>query len=655
MNPIYKLFFLTKEIGIPQLTEYALYKLAERTGIVERNTPSLGLPIENEKLFDLKSVPFPVFKIKKNNLTGFNIDTKSIVTHADSITKGNFHPFSGEPQPFAFTQTLKPLEHWTRYGDLVDGKDIKWIWEPARFAWSFILARAYLITGDEQYPKTFWDKFAEFEQFNPVNLGPNWLSAQEVAIRIITWVNVYQIFKTSKHTTEINSKKLAISVWHHAARIPPTLAYARSQKNNHQLSEALGLIVAGSIFSNGSQKAKKWLELGINEFNSGLLNQIEPDGTYSQHSANYHRLMLQISLIYYGYTKSLHVEIPTKVIERLAAATRWMIAQLDPVSGRLPNLGHNDGTLLLPMGTSEFRDYRPTAQAASRAFLGAACLPPGPWDELSVWLGLDLDDSQVSGHSVTSPAVHKIGTKNCWATLRGVKYHGRPAHADQLHLDLWWNGTNITQDAGTFSYNEAPPWDNSLSSTLVHNTIMVDEQDQMVRAGKFLWLEQALALWLPVPKTNTLCASHNGYRRKGISHQRTVDFISEQEILVTDLLEMKHSNENHQVVLHWLLPDWSWKLNGQTILLEHKKHWVGLSILAIDVKNGYTIIPTDFSVIRAGSTLLGSRTNPILGWVSHTYGVKEPALSFLANYSTTTSIQLTTCWKLTTSAPATEE
>ena len=33
---------------------------------------------------------------------------------------------------------------------------------------------------------------------------------------------------------------------------------------------------------------------------------------------------------------------------------------------------------------------------------------------------------------------------------------------DQLHLDLWWRGLNIAQDAGTYLYNADPPWDNPL-------------------------------------------------------------------------------------------------------------------------------------------------------------------------------------------------
>jgi hypothetical protein len=46
---------------------------------------------------------------------------------------------------------------------------------------------------------------------------------------------------------------------------------------------------------------------------------------------------------------------------------------------------------------------------------------------------------------------------------------------------------------GTFRYTAPAPWDNSLARTLVHNTIELNHQDQMKRAGRFLWLDWAQA------------------------------------------------------------------------------------------------------------------------------------------------------------------
>lgn len=645
---------MTKELGIANVMEFASFQLSKRLGIIERMTPPFPrAESESGENWGIKDFSNPSLTQKKDAQIG--ADPAKILEYADQITSGSYRPFGGDLAPLDFAVAREPLQHWTRYGDHVEGRDIKWIWEPARFSWAFDLARAYLLSGNELYPKTFWDKFMEFQEQNPPNKGPNWTSAQEVALRIINWSAVFQVFQKSRYSSPANTEKLARAIWQHASRIPATLSYSRAQRNNHLLSESLGLIVAGSLFRDRSPIAKKWLQVGFREFNAALLDQIQGDGTYCQHSTNYHRLMLQLSLLYCGYAKLNHTPIPPEVQERLAAATLWMTAQLDRSSGRLPNLGHNDGSLLLPMGCDDFLDYRPTVQAASRAFLGTPHLPPGPWDELSLWLGLEATPKEKTRDDSPSPAVHRIGSDSCWATLRGASFHGRPAHADQLHLELWWDGINLVRDAGSFSYNDPPPWENSLASTSAHNTLTVRGQDQMIRAGKFLWLDQATARWKVPQDPKAISASHNGYRRMGITHERTVENPNPCEFRVTDKLEMRPSRAEHLVTLHWLLPDWSWTLEQGTLLLQDQNHEVRLSTSCSLQADSQVVLRPSLSLLRAGESLHGSSMNPILGWFSPTYGVKVPALSYLLQFQTRASILIQSSWKLTRTIPLMEK
>jgi hypothetical protein len=637
-----------KEIGFARILEYAIYQVQLKSEWIEKRTPPFGIPSEQIPKIDTSAfLSFPILSIEK---IVAQIDFKTdIFRKADDIVNGYYHPFGGELQPLKFIQPQGALKHWTKYSDLVEGLDIKDLWEPARFSWALDLARAYLLIGDERYVETFWNRFEEFVRLNPINLGPTWVSAQECGIRIIMWTLVLPIIKNSKHSSEKRLTELKNAIWQHAARIPPTLLYARSQNNNHLLSESLGLIIAGSVFSKKSQAVRKWLRLGVSEFNSAIIHQIEPDGTYSQHSANYHRLMLQLSLLYFAYAKYSGVTIPKIVFSQLASAAQWLTAQVDSKSGRLPNLGHNDGSFLLPMGCKDFSDFRPTAQAASIAFLGKPCLPAGSWNELSTWLGFESYDTTNKIDPPHSSAVHKVSTRNSWATLRGVYFRGRPAHADQLHVDLWWDGFNIAQDAGTYSYNANPPWNNSLSSTLVHNTIYVDEEDQMIRAGKFLWLQRAQATWHPSSNQDRLTASHDGYLKKGILLTRSIEFPAENVFDVHDHIDIEPVEMDHLITIHWLLPDWSYKKLGKTLLLEDKNHRIELFIFGIFTKTQNTILPVDISLIRAGVSLSGNRTSPVLGWASPTYGLLKPALSYSLTFQSNSSIQIRSKWKFLSS------
>ncbi|MRR32281.1 hypothetical protein EG834_18575, partial [bacterium] len=120
-----------------------------------------------------------------------------------------------------------------------------------------------------------------------------------------------------------------------------------------------------------------------------------------------------------------------------------------------------------------------------------------------------------------SPVVHRVGDRECWGTLRAVTFHARPAHADQLNVDLWWHGRNIAQDAGTYLYNAPPPWDNTLGKTYVHNTLTVNGMDQMERAGKFLWLDRLNAAVLTHMESNSSSAQMLMHTRPPLHHRRT--------------------------------------------------------------------------------------------------------------------------------------
>lgn len=649
LNKIQKLWYSCKEIGIPQMADYAVFLLQKKSGNLARKTPLGGFAIDfDPKEIEIK-IPFDPFNSKLLEL--IEKDRDRVLQTAEDLLSGWYHPFGGEKAPLTFDTSMESPQHWSAVGDQVNGRDIKWLWEPARFSWAFDLAKAWMITKDDRYVTFFWQQFTEFIGQNPVNSAPNFTSAQECAMRMIAWLMTYQIFKESPATSAEHTAQLTAALWQQAARIRSTLGYARSQNNNHLLSEALGLVIAGSLFAGKSHLASGWLHTGFKEFNRAILLQVESDGTYSQHSANYHRLMLQLALVYYGYAKQIGLDIPHEVTERLAAATRWLAAQLDEISGRLPNLGHNDGSLLLPMGTDKFRDYRPTLQAAGLAFLGQPCLPPGQWDELALWLGLPVTDKVLEIQSITSPAIHDISSSNKRASLRGVTFHGRPAHADQLHLDVWWGGFNIAQDAGTFAYNDAPPWQNPFSSTLMHNTLSIDDQDQMVKASKFLWLRQAQAKWHPAPSKDILMASHDGYRRAGVIPTRIVTFVDSQQMEVVDQVHFIRKTDARLINLQWLLIDWQYQLEGNNLSLTSIDRQFKISFHASLKDDPSMISPIDVALIRGGETLAGKRQNPILGWASDTYGEKHPALSLSVQYQTNVDLQIVTRFEFSKTAP----
>ena len=60
-----------------------------------------------------------------------------------------------------------------------------------------------------------------------------------------------------------------------------------------------------------------------------------------------------------------------------------------------------------------------------------------------------------------------------WGMVRCAEYRDRPAHADQLHLDLWWRGANIALDSGTYLYNPEPEWYDAFVGTVSYTHLDV--------------------------------------------------------------------------------------------------------------------------------------------------------------------------------------
>ncbi len=576
-----------------------------------------------------------------------------LIEHANEIVNKRVRLFGGDAVPLDISQPDN-LPHWTTYEiSNVHPADIKLIWEPARFGWVFTLGRAYYLSRDERYPQVFWLFLEEFWEDNPINRGPNWISAQEVAFRLMALVFAGQVFARSIYTTPEKMARLSASVAAHAERIPPTMIYARAQNNNHLLSEAAGLLTAASALPT-HPSASRWARLGWKWFNRGIETQIAADGAYVQHSTNYHRLMLQLALWVNHIHKATNGKLSQAAIGNLQRATQWLLALLDSTSGRVPNLGPNDGAYIFPFTNCPFDDYRPVGQAASQIFLGQQAIEPGPWDEMTLWLGGGSNgiDNNINSAGRTSHIIrHPV--LNSWAYLRSEKYTSRPGHADQLHLDLWWQGLNVAMDAGTYLYNAHAPWDNRLSSALVHNTVTVNGQDQMNRVGKFLYLDWAQAEIRPVASDDAtgLVARHNGYRRLGISHQRTVRAEAGDRWLVEDLMlpDEKVKSENPQPVtctLHWLLPDWPYELQiaYNRIRIQSSYGWISIQVGA--EHEDARPMRNHLQLIRAGQVIYGTGNfSPILGWYSPMYGYKSPALSFRYELTTTLPLRFVTDWR----------
>jgi hypothetical protein len=636
-------FKALSELGLQPVAFNALYRFGLATGHYKRVLNEIAKRnAENRDEFGgvASLFGFPTGRDLSGVIGGGGKDF--LIAEADEIVGGKVRLFGGEPVDLNLCVD-GPLQDWTDYernrtNITVDHKpvaDIKFIWEPARFGWAFSLGRAYILTGDEKYPEAFWHYFEAFSGGNPSYDGPQWVSGQEAALRLMAFSWAAQAFTGAHASTQARMAGLAGSVAVHANRILPTFIYARSQQNNHLLVEAAGLFTAGLALPEYSQ-AQKWLKLGWEWLNRGLQQQIDGYGEYAQHSTNYHRLMLHTVLWADALARRHGLAWPRKTRDAITRSIHWLLSMVDPDSGNAPNLGSNDGAYIFPLTICAFNDYRPVLCAAARAFLDYD-LPHGEWDELSLWFGIPQEKPKYL--QLPRYLGDQVYGKDSWAYLRTAQFTTRPSHADQLHLDMWWKGLNIAQDAGTYLYNADPPWDNSLTTARVHNTVTVNGCDQMTQAGRFLYLD-----WVNAYRQGGLEADaqilqkiRGRYRnsRLGYRHTRLVTVYSdgcwrvEDELMPVRWLPVKQKSMVCR--LQWLLPDWEWQIKEQestlALRLQSPYGWLTLNV---STSTAAKKLEYHASLARAGELLFGQEKTviePTRGWVSPTYGVKAPALS----------------------------
>ena len=551
-------------LGILNLLRNGWYRLLIRSGWVRNRLPVSDVLICDEYLLSVSegsnckvvesfAPPCWVEDVSKGFIPFFSHALHKVGRPPDWF----FDPYSGR-------HFQECCLHWTEL--LQDSDlDIKLIWEPSRFDWLIILARAYYNTGDRSYLQTANDWLCDWVKKNPFNQGPNWRCGQESSIRVMHLAMVAKLLGQHKET----SKPLLQLVRGHLQRIASTISYAIAQDNNHGTSEAAALYIGGSWLSaQGDKVAKRYQVIGVKWLENRAKRLIEEDGSFSQYSTNYHRVMLDTYSMVEYWRQTLQLPaFSSQLYERLRSAALWLKSFTDPLSGDAPTLGANDGARLLPLTDTDYRDFRPSVQLACVLFAGAkAYSSPDDWDLPLKWLKIPLPDKilpEDKNRLFDNGGYAILRQNSVSAYIRFPRFRFRPSHADALHIDLWIGGKNFLRDSGTFSYNTETKWMNYFPGTESHNTIQFDDRDQMPRLSRFLfgdWLKtEHRTKIFQEGKENRFTASYKD--RKGAHHQRCVS-LNDRRLKVEDIV----SGFKNKAVLRWRLSPGNWTLDGMTVI-----------------------------------------------------------------------------------------
>lgn len=438
--------------------------------------------------------------------------------------------------------------------------DIKGIWEASRFDWVIKFVESELRQNNNVNLDLLDHWINDWIQKNPAYLGPNWKCGQEASIRVMHLIAGAIALDTVKN---LNDNLLQL-IQVHLKRIAPTIDYAIAQDNNHGTSEATALYIGGAVLNHNrpSPQYLKWQKLGEKWLINRAGKLILRDGGFSQYSVNYHRVMLDSYCLAEIVRQKLGLDnFPKRIYRKLSKTTDWLYIMTQE-SGDAPNLGANDGANIIPIGDSDYRDYRPTVQLAStlfcnRSYYNASASYDAPLEFFKIKKVTNTSKLPKKSAIFNSSGLITKEWDQFFVAFKLPVFKFRPSQCDALHLDVWFKGNNILRDGGTYSYNTSNEDLDYFSGVRSHNTVEFDNHLQMPRLSRFLFGAWLKPIKLEYKKNSFSCGYRDTWK---CTHIRTI--ITETKMIkVID----KVSNFESTAILRWrLIPD-NWQLIGSTI------------------------------------------------------------------------------------------
>ncbi|MFD8047466.1 alginate lyase family protein [Streptomyces chartreusis] len=511
--------------------------------------------------------------------------------------------------------------------------DIKQIWEPSRHQYLTVLAAAYAITGDERYAERVAEHLRSWWAANAPLRGVHWISGIELGIRLLSWVWIRRLLEGWPGAAGLfEDNPVALDqIWHHQ-RWLAAFPSRGSSANNHVIAEAAGQFAAACAFDWFPSSARwradalRSLErhLRANTFGSGLNREL---------ATEYHGLVLELGLAAVAEADAAGVPVPATVRLVLLRMTDALAAVVDNRL-RPPRQGDADdghGLIVDGTGTDRWASLLATGDAVFgrlawwpevtggdvRTPLLAALIRPGAIEVTR--------PASRPAHFADAGMTVLRGPEEIWCRCDGGP-HGflsiaAHAHADALSVEVRHDGVDVLADPGTYCYHGQPEWRRYFRSTLGHNTLQLDGDDQSVSGGPFLWTRHARSRVLAADTSGEnmarWCAEHDGYQ--GSVHRRQVELTApSRELRIVDVV----SGPSRAVRLAFHLgPAITAELVGNRAVLTWTRDG--------EERSAVLDLPGQLSW-RAHR----GESDPPLGWYSAGFGRKEPATTLVGTGST---------------------
>lgn len=542
--------------------------------------------VQGEDVIPIPSVIPDFQKYEQGYLPFFSSEVKSLGKDYDWLT----NPDTG----YRYSSAVP----WWKINDYSESAgDIKYVWEKSRFAFLYDIIRHDKHTATD-HSQWVIDQISSWIKANPVNAGPNYKCSQEISLRVLNWTYALNYYRNNPAITSSFFKEIVHSIYWQLRHVYSNINFSRiAVRNNHAITETLTLYLAG-IYYPFFPEAEHWKRNGKEWFEKEVEYQIYEDGSFLQYSMNYHRVVLQLLTWALKSADSIGEQFKPVIYERAYKSVKFLYTCQDKITGWLPNYGSNDGALFFKFSSSDYRDYRPQLNTLHYLLTGTSLYETGDLQEDNYWFKANQAIAcnypalrHTDGwHSFADGGYYVLQEKESLTFIRCGNHKNRPAQADNLHLDIWHKGENILFDGGSYKYNTDKAQLKYFMGTRSHNTVMLDDHDQMLKGDRFIWYNWSQAI-------------------EAIASENDQEYIFEGEILAFTYLgeDIRHhrvlrKRKNEPV---WLVED---RIINKPPELQMQQLWHKLPQVSL---SAYDIANKELSVQQES------------GWRSDYYGIKK--------------------------------
>lgn len=478
--------------------------------------------------------------------------SEKFIQKADKAMVGNIFAFSNEYLDYneegKINWQMNPVSKakgnsnlsWNRLPDFGEYGDIKLIWEASRFGQVYYFINAYSVTKDKKYARGCIAQILDWIENNPYPFGVNYKCGQEISFRLFSWIAAFEYF--DEFITKEEEVKIVENIYISLLRVDANIDFAaKSVKNNHSISEAAGLFIGGLLFPQFSE-SKRFLDKGLNYLLKESSYQVYGDGSYIQHSFTYQRLALDVLSFVMAVSNKKNYELPLELKQRHQKMIEFLNSFIQE-NGWLPNYGSNDGAKLFPLTSDDYRDFRSSLNFASVVNSGNFLFEG--YEKLIEFFELE-GSRQIELEKKTEfseGGYYILKNRDIFSFIRCHSYKDRPAGNDMFHLDIWYKGSNIFCDTGSYSYNTDKAFKNNFIGVIGHNTVMINDSNQMQQVLNFGYSNWTKAECIEFDANHFIGENYAYKKDFGITQQREIN-LKDNKLVVIDTIKNVFTKTN---------------------------------------------------------------------------------------------------------------